>query len=240
MTEKCLTEIVDSKEIAAGIAFNETLNPVLWDGDDLKLEVRIALLKSALAFIKFLDLDEFQMTDVILTGSNASYNYTKFSDCDVHLVSDFTETAFPDIAANFFTTKKTLWNETHDALIHDYPVELYVQDVGEPLQASGIYSILKGEWVVHPTRNKPKWNDSAVEAKTNGLADEIDEIVSTSADKPIIDKMFLKLKALRKSGLEKNGEFSVENLAFKALRNLGYIGRLADARRAAEDRDLSV
>lgn len=49
-----------------------------------------------------------------------------------------------------------------------------------------------------------------------------------------------KLKKLRKSGLEKNGEYSVENLAFKTLRNTGYLGKLADLKKEAYDAMMSI
>jgi hypothetical protein len=41
---------------------------------------------------------------------------------------------------------------------------------------------------------------------------------------------------MRKEGLEKKGEFSVGNLAFKKLRNDGYIGKLIDVMSQAYDR----
>jgi hypothetical protein len=45
---------------------------------------------------------------------------------------------------------------------------------------------------------------------------------------------------MRKSGLEKGGEFSIENLTFKYLRNNGHIGNLMKLRRDAIDKKLSL
>ena len=45
---------------------------------------------------------------------------------------------------------------------------------------------------------------------------------------------------MRKAGLAQAGEFSVENLTYKTLRNLGYLDRLWNAGVEAEDRDLSL
>lgn len=45
---------------------------------------------------------------------------------------------------------------------------------------------------------------------------------------------------MRKSGLEKGGEFSIENLAFKYLRNHGYIGKVMKIKRNATDKKLSL
>jgi hypothetical protein len=45
---------------------------------------------------------------------------------------------------------------------------------------------------------------------------------------------------MRQTGLEQQGEFGSDNLAFKLLRNNGYIKRLIDARNAARDAELSL
>jgi hypothetical protein len=49
-----------------------------------------------------------------------------------------------------------------------------------------------------------------------------------------------RIKKLRSSGLQQGGEFSIENLAFKALRNLGYLEKLSNYMKNIEDRDLSI
>jgi hypothetical protein len=49
-----------------------------------------------------------------------------------------------------------------------------------------------------------------------------------------------KITTMRQSGLERAGEWSVENLAFKILRNLGLIDQLADRIRELEDEHLSL
>jgi hypothetical protein len=45
---------------------------------------------------------------------------------------------------------------------------------------------------------------------------------------------------MRKCGLETEGEYSVENLAFKVLRNEGHIRRLWDEAIKTEDELLSL
>ena len=49
-----------------------------------------------------------------------------------------------------------------------------------------------------------------------------------------------KLKKFRSSGLEKDGEFSYENLVFKFLRRNGYIQKLFDFKNKLIDKNLSV
>jgi hypothetical protein len=45
---------------------------------------------------------------------------------------------------------------------------------------------------------------------------------------------------MRQAGLERAGEWSVENLVFKILRNLGIIDQLTEKIRELEDQELSL
>jgi hypothetical protein len=45
---------------------------------------------------------------------------------------------------------------------------------------------------------------------------------------------------MRKSGLATAGEYSTENLAFKILRNIGYIEKIHKAYIAQQDQELSL
>ena len=56
----------------------------------------------------------------------------------------------------------------------------------------------------------------------------------------VIDKIKTKLKKFRATGLEKGGEYSYENLAFKFLRRSGYIKKLFDLKNKVIDLSLSL
>lgn len=222
------------------VEYHDTLNPILWKGEEMRLEVRVTLLKSAYAFIEFLELDDLKINGVHFVGSNASFNYTDYSDCDIHIVVDFEESPCGPIADNFFQTKKALWNKMHEAVkVKGYPVELYVEDVNNPVQAAGVYDLIDGKWLSRPEREEPLFDSSAVLAKVDSLGSDI-EAICKSGDKDDIGKMFERLRTMRKSGLVDAGEFSTENLAFKTLRNLGFISMLADARLKAQDGELTL
>jgi hypothetical protein len=49
-------------------------------------------------------------------------------------------------------------------------------------------------------------------------------------------KLFTKIKALRKAGLKNGGEMSPMNVFFKALRRLGYIGKLIELKAKTFDK----
>lgn len=237
--EKQYDEEVDPQEVRKYIVFKKRLNPKFW-ADDLSMnpKVRLLLLKVSMEFYNFIDLKDLYVEDIIVTGSNASYNYTSLSDLDVHLIVDFNKAPCPDLIENFFITKKTLWNTLHDIKVGGQNVEMYVQDKKGSLQANGIYSILNNEWVMKPKAKKPSWDNNAVIAKTEFYANEVDVILA-APEIDDIDDLLGRLKRMRQSGLASGGEFSTENLAYKSLRNLGYLDKLFSARSKLQDRKLS-
>ena len=49
-----------------------------------------------------------------------------------------------------------------------------------------------------------------------------------------------KIRKFRQSGLESGGEYSVENIAFKALRRNGYLLKLSELKRNSYDSLMSI
>jgi hypothetical protein len=58
------------------------------------------------------------------------------------------------------------------------------------------------------------------------------------------DESFTKLKekfrTMRSAGLKKAGEYSIENLVFKELRNRGYLDKVNDYILSTQDENLSL
>lgn len=235
------TEEVAPEEIVDLIVFHDELNPKFWNRDKKMLpEVRLHLLQAAKAFYDFIELPKLKVSDIVVVGSNAAYNYTDLSDLDVHLVVNFDQMACSDIMENFFGTKKTLWNTQHDISIKGQDVEMYVQDTKALLESNGVYSLLKNRWIVEPSHNQPSWDDMAVVAKTNACAEEIETMMAGEPSENDIDELLYRIHQMRRAGLKAGGEFSTENLAYKSLRNLGYLTRLYDLKGLKQDRKLSI
>ena len=220
--------------------YQTQLFPQAWMGKRMRHRVRYRLLKIADAFIDSLDIPEFVVVDIILTGSMANYNWTRYSDFDIHVITRFDAIACPDLAETMYKAKKSLWNERHNIRVFDHEAELYVQDENETHHSGGVYSLLRDQWVARPAYNPPDIDNSAVIHKTADLAHRIDRVLSSSADSAYITAVANKLRQLRQAGLESGGEFSVENLAYKQLRNQGYIDRLYQAAIERQDRALSL
>jgi len=228
--------------------YHRHLHESIWDKNKvLQPKVRTALLKIAKEFFETLEVKDFKILDIVFTGSLANYNYTTKSDIDLHIEVDrdsgYCEDCGIDIA-NVMKAKKTLWADEHSINIRGYPVELYVQLKDETLQAGGVYSLKKNEWKVKPSHNpniRKEIDNYAVDVKAKEYKVKIDDMINDKVDdKNDIHKLKEKIYDMRRAGLQKSGEFSVENLAFKCLRNKGYIKKLNDYLIKIKDVDLSL
>jgi len=226
--------------VKGNVAYNRDLSPIAWDGDELKLEVRVALLKAAKFFTDYLEIPNFRVIDVVLTGSMANYNYTKFSDFDLHVVTRYSDLECDDLAEAFYRAKKTIWNDRHDITIGGHDVELYVEDVEQPPVSTGMYSLLQDQWIKKPDYNYPTIDDRAINLKVSDLVKQIDVAVDRADDPEDIYRITDKLRKMRRTGLDTTGEFGVENLTFKILRNLGYIEKLEQEYNRQQDQDISI
>jgi hypothetical protein len=217
------------------ITVNKRLNPKIWDGDQLDPAVAQKLKEIADAFQEFIGID-LDVIDYTITGSNANYTWTDHSDLDLHLII---AGEVGDGARELFNAKKALWAEQHNITIKGLPVECYVQGKEEEHHSTGVYSIANNQWLVEPKKIKPEVDDSAVEAKKDSLIHDI-ETALLSKDLNKLRAVKEKITKMRKAGLERAGEWSVENLVFKILRNLGLIDEIADKIRELEDQELSL
>ena len=230
-------EELDSYNLADAIKFNNQLNPVLWDKTEhLKDTVREKLLQIADEFREFLGVNDLQLTDITLSGSNAAYTYTPNSDIDLHLVVKMPDN---EVYRELFDAKKYAFNEQHNITIGGYDVELYVQDAAEPHISQGIYSVANNAWLQVPRRRRADVDDTSTRNKYEKVGRQIERAIK-SGDLKRITRLAEKIKRMRQTGLESHGEFGPENLAFKMLRNQGLIKQLYDARNAAKDRELSL
>ena len=78
------------------------LNPAIWKDGELLPKLRDGFMKIAEKFYEFLKVDT-ALLDVILIGSNANYNWTKYSDIDLHVVINYM-----DVSDNLHMTKNYL------------------------------------------------------------------------------------------------------------------------------------
>lgn len=234
-----ITEL-DQFRLSDAVKFNDKLNPRLWDDNEkMRPEVRQALLRIAEDFREFLGVDDLQLKDITVSGSNAAYTYTPHSDIDLHLVVDLPEADRSQVYRELFDAKKYQYNDIHNIKIGGYDVELYVENANEKPVSQGIYSVKNDEWVDVPKRRRAEVDDVSTRNKYQDLLHRIESAIE-SKDADILANLMRKIREMRQAGLDAHGEFGPENLAFKMLRSQGWIKKLADARNAAQDREMSL
>ena len=110
---------------------HDTLNPKLWNEDGtLKEEVHDKIIQIANEFISSLKDDgvQFDLKDIRIVGSNCSYNYTKDSDLDVHLIADSSSLDCPhDLYPLLYSSYRSIFNKNLDIDFYGIPVEIYVE-----------------------------------------------------------------------------------------------------------------
>lgn len=245
----------EDEKIVKSFKTKDSLSAQIFEEKDgeffMRDDVRNKLSEISDNFIEFLGI-EFFIHDIVLTGSLANYNWSNFSDVDLHILIDMDEfdgdkksdsILLHNIIKEYFDAKKNVWNKNHDIKIKGYDVEIYVQDVNEPHVSSGVYSILNNKWVVEPKKNEVKIDDRKILEKGDEYAKKIEKLISMSKKTNVLDhieNLRKKLKEFRQSGLEKGGEYSYENLTFKLLRRNGYIEKLLNLKTQLTDKKLSL
>jgi len=238
----------DLKNVLDSITYHDTLNPKVWDNykntnkSTLKKPIRNKLVDIANEFIGSLsDDDNIFIDDIVLLGSLTNYNWSEYSDFDLHIMVDLSQfDDQSDLYKKIFDLKKDKFNTTHDIKIVGFDVELYVQSIDEDNESSGIYSLIDDEWISKPDRENPIIDKKMLKRKALGWIDKINNAIESSNDVNPLKKLKDKLKTYRKSGLEKEGEFSYENLVFKILRRTGHIEKLINAINTTFDKKFSM
>lgn len=246
--EELIEDKSGDKKILKSFETKESLSDNIFEKSDkdfiMRPEIRKRLMEIANDFMDSLGI-EFFIHDIVLTGSLANYNWSSFSDVDLHILVDFEDSKFNlALIKEFFDAKKNIWNEKHNIVIKGFDVEIYVQDVNELHISSGVYSILHNKWIIEPKKNEVKIDDRKIIEKAEEFMDKIDELVKVgSKGKDVlkkIEELRKKLKKFRQTGLDTGGEYSYENLTFKLLRRNGSIQKLLDLKSHIVDKKLSI
>ena len=249
ITDKIIDEAVNPEDIdLSSFKVKDQLNPKIFDKNQkIHPEIKTRLIMIADDFFDTLELPWVDVTDITLTGSLANYNWSKFSDVDLHILIDYNEVDDNEsLVSEYLAAKKNIWNEKHDITIKGYDVELYVQDMNEEHVSTGVYSIMWDDWLVKPERGTPKIDYKKVKQKASSIIDSYDSLIQSyyqkDYDKVIrrINTTRQKIKKMRQAGLDREGEYSYENITFKVLRRVGLLDKLSDLETMAYDKSLSM
>lgn len=212
-------------EFKLTLKYHKILNPEIWYEDKLEEKDIKFILSHAYDFVKYSGVNKKHIKDIVFTGSSANFNYTKYSDIDIHIMVDGI-----DAKSDALYDKKVKWTQNHKSLkLGKYPLEFYIQDNHEHFPAGqGVYSLLKNKWLVRP-KHLSNVNKILKDPKTITKIEHNIKYIKTlieNGTKDNIEKYKDKLYNMRSSGLRSEGEFSIENIVYKELRNRSYIEKL--------------
>ena len=236
-----------NKNIISSFNVQEELNPDIWyyDGESYKMKpkIRVSLLDIVKDYTDFIDV-ELDIDDVTLTGSLANFNWSEFSDVDLHILTDFE--GKDELLKKYLDSRRIIWNSLRSVTTKGFDVEIYVQDNNEPHFASGVYSVLYNEWIVEPKQEEVTIDSKKILSKAKNWMSQIDKIETNSKrvdpEEVLkdIDRFKSKIKKYRGGGLKDKGEYSYENLTFKFLRRNEYLKKLNDVRNSLIDKNLTL
>ena len=245
-----LSEQFSLDSLTESIEKHDKLNSKLFTKEEkLKEEVRDKMLEIVdefLADLKEQDI-KIKVDDILFIGSNASYNYTKDSDIDLHILANAKAADYSkEIAEAIYGAYRTIFNKQLDITLYDIPLEIFVETEDSARVSNGVYSVKKNKWIKKPVAEEiPEYDKDALDELVDKWeADCKDLIADIKADKLDDEKKVVKMlediyEKLRKKGISK-GEYSIENLAFKELRNKGYLDQLKEFRNELVSKRLSL
>tara|TARA_R100000908_G_scaffold63334_1_gene44195 strand:- start:2184 stop:3098 length:915 start_codon:yes stop_codon:yes gene_type:complete len=241
-----IREEIDNLNISS-LELQDTLNPDIWvNSSQMSDKIRKRLLQIANDFLKETDID-IEAKDVVLTGSLANYNWSSYSDFDLHIVIEYKDLLVgEEMGRKFLNSLRSAWNNKRQILIKGYEVEIYLEDVGEPHVSTGVYSLHNEKWIIEPVREEGEIDYEGVTKKSLDKMQEIDNIQTKYDDGDYEDalesakRLKNKIKKMRKSGLDRSGVFSNENLTFKVLRRNGELERLFSLMNQSRDKIMSL
>ena len=247
---------VNSSDISlSSFKKKDSLAPIWDENGDLNPRIRLKLLDIADDFWKYVNLTWVKPNGIILTGSICNFNWSNYSDIDLHLIVDFDEIdEKTEFVRDYLDAKKNEWNNEHEGLkIFDFPIELYVQDLGEMPKSGGIYDLEQNEWLKKPNRddiksiglNKFSIKDKAANIMT--IIDDMYDALNSTSDSHEVKQigedakyLWKKVKAMRRKGLEINGENGNGNIIYKILRRTSYLEKLWKLSTLVYDRTNSI
>jgi hypothetical protein len=231
--------------------YKKELNPKIWKDNKLKENIRQRLISIAKEFIDTTGL-EIVPIDIVLVGSIASFNWSKYSDIDLHVIVDFKHVNDDaELVKNYLYAKKCAWNDKHkDLKIFGYDVELYAQDISEENVSNGVYSVKFNHWIKIPKFEHNNIKQDLVKQISTLYINKIEyyenkfyELKNTKSFLLLQSKVEylydLIIKGRRQS-LPKEGEQAAGNIIFKVLRRSGHLGMLNDLKRKLFDKLNSI
>jgi predicted nucleotidyltransferase len=219
----------------------KSLNDKIWGKDN----ILIPIVREKLLILAHKVVDEvatdISIENIYFTGSLASYKWTAASDIDVHIIVKVMENHTNKTLTEYFDLICKLFNIHHNIFIKGYKVEMNIKEKEVFHKDKAVYDLVKNEWVTEPNPETRSLNDPEVIKLANEIEKKIDKLIRSKGCAEEAKLLKKEIKSVRTEGLQSDeGEYSIGNLAFKKLRNSGYIAKIFNYYNEIEDAALSL
>ena len=244
MLVSCATDTGDGAPLADGSAasvgaaieavtrFPTELDQRLWDGADLKPDVRAMSLKIVDRIVATSGIPGLVVDAVELFGSNASYEYDEASDFGIHVFthSDTLSADLLDPVLRLLNDDVERRQEGH-VTFYGVPVEVTFHGArGEnyrPAAGIGQYSVSDGRWIERPVKQKDNYDRTQMTTDMTAFIGKYNDLVSgfvrdrSGFDCALFADLDADLGEYRNMGFAKGlGSRSTQNLSYRALRRI--------------------
>ncbi len=234
-----------TREIDAITTFPAVLDPRIWNGMDMKPDVRDGSLRIVDRIVNSSGSDDLRVEAVELFGSNASYEYDDSSDFGVHVFvhSDALSTEQLTAPLQILNREVERRQEGH-VLFYGVPVEItfHAERTAnyQPTPGIGQYSISDGHWVQEPVQQPNNFDRATMLADARTYVSKYNSLVSDYTSAPgtfdcgRFGELDDEMGDYRNQGFEQGfGSRSTQNLTYRVLRRLSV--NIPDAVDALED-----
>lgn len=225
------------------------LHPDIWDvidDNNIKIhnDIRKGILDIVKLFVEFFNIKNLIINDVVIVGSLVNYNWSNYSDLDIHIVIDKNKLSDDEnIIEELIDAKIKQFDEKYDLKVKGFDIEVYIEGIDEVNISNGRYSVLYKKWINTPVQTEFKIDKDKIIKKVKFFKKQLNIIKSIKdleSKLNKIEKLKDKIKKYRKCGLDRSGENSTENLIFKYLRRSGYMEELYDINTETKNKLYSV
>lgn len=225
-SEQAVTEVIDKVT-----TFPTELDPRIWDGMQMKPDVREATLRVTDRIVADTGL-VLAIDGIDLFGSNASYEYDDSADFGVHVFVSSPSMTSGDLAEVLsLLNSEVEHRQANKVTFYGVPVEVTFHSERtsnyQPAPGIGQYSISEGRWVTTPVQQPDNFDRAQMAVAITGFTEKYNDLVSdyrtgkVGFDCSRFAALDDEMGAYRNAGFAEGlGSRSTQNLSYRALRRL--------------------
>lgn len=211
------------------------LNPLFWQQEQLDPTIQKKLQRIGTIYFHEIvrAIPGVKLKDILFIGGMANYFYNSDSDIDIHLLIDTSNLSYSDDFINHYLIYINKYWSTKKIMLSNYRIELGAYT--DSNSAGGIYSILTNQWLTPPTRATINFSKETLKGVVEQHHHELMQLQDayamfpTTFDCAKFTRFLGDMSRSRSEGLRREGLTSIENFAYRVMRNLHELESASNA-----------